>query len=229
MGTHLRDGMLYAVMNEVDDAPRARALSVLVVIDTATRQVVRSYELRATGARHHFNHVVVDAAGRAYITDTLRGAIRSIDTRRPDAAFELLVTDADLELAHGIDLSDDGARIAVTSYRGGLRFFDLRARRFAAYVDRATAGDDGIAYHGGAVYGVGKNMVRRHVLNAAGDAVVRTEVVLRDHERFNDPRCLQVEDGWLYVLANIEHDPVAFGGGRTGGRQTDTHVIKVRL
>jgi hypothetical protein len=229
MDVFLRGDTLYAVMNEVDDAPGARARSVLLMIGVDSLAVMRSYELRAIGARHHFNHVVVDAAGRAYITDTLHGAIHTVDTTRADASIERLVEHPELELVHGIDLSEDGTKLALTSYRSGIRFFDLKLRRLLAYVDRKTAGDDGLKYHRGALYAVGQNKVRRHVLNATGDAVVRTEVVLADHELFNDPRCLQVEGDRLYVLANIEHEPVEFAGGRKGRAQTDTHVIELRL
>lgn len=58
-----------------------------------------------------------------------------------------------------------------------------------------------------------------------------SEVLLRDHERFNDPRDLHIEDGVIYCLANIEHDAVTFSRGtaRQGRAQDDTHLVEYRL
>jgi sugar lactone lactonase YvrE len=210
MGVTRRDGRVYAVMNEVTEAPGA--ISALVVIDEATLRVVRRYELRARGSRHHFNHVVVDGRGRAYVSDTLRARIHAVDTRRAAAAFETLVAHPDLELVHGLALSPDGQRLAMTSYKAGIRFFDLDRKAFLPYRDPRTAGDDDLTYHQGALYGVGKNAVKRYVL--AGDAITGTEVILRDHPLFDDPRILVSEGDALYLLANIEVN-----------RVNDSHVL----
>lgn len=233
MGTYLRDGRLHAVMNEVDDSPGARPRSVLLVIDPAAppgRAVTAEYELRGKNGRHHFNHVVVDGRGIAYVSDTLKASIHTVDTRNPRDRLRLLVEHEDLTMVHGIDLSPDGARLFTTSYRSGIKFFDLKSREFSPYEDTATAGDDGLKYHDGSLYGVGGNTIRRYVLDRTETAVVRTEVVDRDHDQFNDPRCLHIEDGWLYVLANIELEPVTFRDGRSRDRPlTDTFLVKYRL
>jgi hypothetical protein len=230
MGVYLRDGVLHAVMNEVDDRPGARPLSVLLVIDATTYTVMRSYELRGRRGRHHFNHVVVDRRGIAYVSDTLQSSIYTVDTAKPADRLRPLIQHDDLAMVHGLDLSPDGSVLFSTSYRAGIKFLDLTTVKFSSFSDPATAGDDGLRYHEGSLYGVGGNAIKRYVLSAAGDAVVRTEVFARDHERFNDPRCLHIQDGWLHVLANIELEPVTFSG-RAGRTQplTDSYVIKFRL
>ena len=232
MGTYLRDGRLYAVMNEVEDSPGARPRSVLLVIDPAApRAVTAAYELRGRNGRHHFNHVAVDARGIAYVSDTLKSSIHTVDTRNPGDRLRLLVQHEDLSFVHGIDVAPDGSKLFATSYRSGIKVLDLETLEFSPFEDTATAGDDGLKYHQGSLYGVGGNAVKRYVLDPTERAVVRTEVVDRDHDRFNDPRCLHVEDGWLYVLANIELEPVTFRDGRTPRDQplTDTYLVKYRL
>jgi hypothetical protein len=204
LGVCLRGELLYAVMNEVDDAPAARALSVLLVIDTRDFRVLRVFERRAAGGRHHFNHVAVDAQGVAYVSDTLQAAIWTVDATRSDARLSLLVSHPDLTRVHGLDLSADTRRLFATSYGAGIKFFDLTTGRLLPFADRATAGDDGLKYHRGALYAAGRNAIRRFVLNGAQDAVVRTEVLLQDHGLFDDPRDLHVEDGRIHCLANIE-------------------------
>jgi hypothetical protein len=231
MGLYRRDGKLYAVMNEVNDRPGARALSVLVVIDATDLTVLRSYELRGRGGRHHFNHVVVNRRGVAYVSDTVQSSIYTVDTENPADRLGLLIEHEDLSWVHGLDLSPDEKTLFTTSYRAGIKFLDVETLEFSSFRDPATAGDDGLRYHEGSLFGVGGNAIKRYVLNEAENTVVRTELFARDHERFNDPRCLHIQDGWLYVLANIELEPVTFRNGRASREQplTDSYVIKYRL
>jgi hypothetical protein len=218
MGVYLRGDRLYAVMNEVDDAPDARPVSALLVIDASSLLVLRSFELVGIGGRHHFNHVVVDPSGVAYVSDTLKSTIHTVDTTREGAALAPLVEHPDLSWVHGLDLSADGQRLFSTSYRGGIRIFDLRTRTFTAYRDPETAGDDGLKYHRGRLYGVGGGAIREYALDAAEQAVISTRVLLRDHALFNDPRDLHLEGDWLYCLANLRLGSLA-----------DSHVLKLEL
>jgi hypothetical protein len=229
MGAHLRDDKLYFVMNEVDDRPRARALSVLLVIDAVTLEVVRSYELRAAGARHHFNHVVVDDRGIAYVSDTLHASIHTVDTRRADDSLRVLVHHRDLTMVHGLALSATRATLIATSYQSGVVFIDVDRKVLRPSRAPSTAGDDGLAYHAGALYGIGGNALKRYTLSTAEDAIVGTDVLIRDHPVFNDPRCLDIRDGWLYALANIELEPATFAGGSRGAALDDSHLVRYRL
>jgi hypothetical protein len=230
MGVHLRDDKLYFVMNEVNDRPGAGALSVLLVIDAVTLEMVRSYELRAAGARHHFNHVVVDDRGIAYVSDTLHASIYTVDTTRADDSLRVLVHHRDLTLVHGLALSATRATLIATSYESGIVFIDVDRKVLRPSRAPSTAGDDGLAYHAGVVYGIGRNALKRYTLNAAEDAVVATNVLIHDHPAFNDPRCLDIRDGWLYALANIELEPVTFAGGRSrSAALDDSHLVRYRL
>jgi hypothetical protein len=230
MGVHLRGDMLYAVMNEVDDTPGARARSALLVIDAVTLETLRSYELRATGTRHHFNHVVVDDRGVAYVSDTLQSSIYTVDTTRADVHLRRLVHHPDLALVHGLALPATRTTLIATSYRSGILFIDLERKALRPSRAPSTAGDDGLAYHAGVLYGVGGNALKRYTLNPAEDAVIGTEILLRDHPVFNDPRCLDISDGWLYGLANIELEPVTFAGGHARSASlNDSHLFRYRL
>jgi hypothetical protein len=229
MGVRLRDDKLYAVMNEVNDAPGARALSVLLVIDAVTLETIRSFELRGGRTRHHFNHVVVDERGIAYVSDTLQASIYTVDTTRADDQLRLLLHHPDLTMVHGLTLPAARATLIATSYHSGILFIDLDRKVLRPSRAPSTAGDDGLAYHAGAVYGIGGNALKRYTLNPAEDAVVRTDVLILDHPVFNDPRCLDISDGWLYGLANIELEPVTFPGGRSGAALDDSHVVRSRL
>lgn len=221
---------VYAVMNAIDDDASAHALSVLLVLDAGTLEVLQAHELRAAGPRHHFNHVAVDRRGRAYVTDTLHAAIHVVDTLDPRAPVTRLVHDPSLDWVHGIDLSPAGDRLFVTAYGGGIRIFDLERGAFTAYSDPSTAGDDGLRYHAGSLYAVGQNMIRRHVLDPSLSRVVRTEIVLAQHPAFNDPRDLQVVGDRIYCLANIELAPVAFDDASPlRAPLTDSHVVVLPL
>jgi hypothetical protein len=231
MGVFLRDGRLYAVMNEVDDAPGGRPLSALVVFDAATGAALRTFTVRGDrSGRHHFNHVVVDRLGRAYVSDTLRGSLWSVDTRGPAGTPSPLLAHPALAMIHGITLDPGERRLYVTSYEEGLGVVDLASPAYRSLGRPDSRGNDGLAYHRGFLYGVGQNTLTRYELSADGGRVVGAEVLLEDHPYFNDPRCLDVVGDTLFVLANIEHAPVRFRSG--AGRRdalSDTYVLRLPL
>ena len=232
MGCFFQNGILYAVMNEVDDNPDARPLSVLVMFDVSKHEAIRSYEAKGAGGRNHFNHVVVDDSGIAYISNTLKSSIWSVDTTNPLDSLKLLVQHVDLSWVHGIDLSPDQTILYATSYKAGIRFLHLSDLKFSAFRDTTTAGDDGIKYYAGYLYGVGHNAIKRYALDRTGTAIVRTDTLLKDHEMFNDPRCLDIEDGSLYCLSNIELEPVTFRGEQKPSRLAaldDSYLIRIPL
>lgn len=232
MGVYLRGDTLYAVMNEVDDAQNARPVSALVLFDTRTERIIRSYEVRGdrTG-RHHFNHVVVDVNGRAFVSNTLKGSIWTVDTRDPRASLELLIEHPKLRLIHGITLAATDRLLYVTSYEAGFGVIDLDALTYASLQQPDSRGNDGLRYHRGFLYAVGQNTLTRHRLSSDGRRVLSSTVLLKDHPYFNDPRCLEIVGDSLFILANIEHAPVSFrdGGTRRNDALTDTYVLRYPL
>ena len=231
MGVYLRGNTLYAVMNKVDDG-NAQAVSALVLFDIRSGKTIRSHELRGDGSgRHHFNHVIVDADGRAYISNTLKSGIWTIDTRDPGARLEHLIVHPGLRMIHGIAFGADERTLYVTSYEDGLGIVDLDTLHYESLQQPDTRGNDGIAYHRGFIYAVGQNALTRHRLDGDGRRVLDSIVLLRDHPQFNDPRCLQIVDDSLFILANIEHAPVSFrqGGFRRRDWLTDTFVLRYPL
>ena len=166
------------------------------------------------------------------MSDTLKSSIYTVNTNDPADSLKQLVEHKDLSWVHGIDLSADGSRLFSTSYDGGIRFFDLKTKSFSSFRDLATAGNDGLKYYEGCLYGVGANVLKKYTLNKAEDGIIRTEALLSDHEFFNDPRCLHIEAGYLYCLANIEFEPVEFGRGGKRARKaplSDSYLIKLKL
>ncbi len=59
------------------------------------------------------------------------------------------------------------------------------------------------------------------------------ELILKDHPRFNDPRCLHVAGGVLYCLANIGFEIVRFDTSSPVPDSrpdfTDTYIIALQL
>ena len=210
MDCYIKNGIVYAVMNEVDDNPQYQPISVLLLFDATTRKLIRAYEVKGIGGRNHFNHVVVDDNGIAYISNTLKSSIFSVDTKDPNSSLKEFIQHSDLSWVHGIDLSADGTKLFTTSYNGGIKFFDLKGKNFLPFKDMTTAGDDGLKYYEGFLYGVGKNSIKRYTLDEAQSKVIKTDTLVSNHAYFNDPRCLQLENGILYCLANIEFDATTF-------------------
>jgi WD40 repeat protein len=232
MDCYFKNGRIYALMNEVDDTPGAKPISVLIVFDSQTGDLLKSYEAVGINGRNHFNHVVVDDSGIAYISNTLKSCVNRVDTNDPLGRITALIEHQDLSWVHGIDLSSDGKRLFTTSYKGGVRIFDLTTHSFHPYRDTTLAGDDGLKYHRGSLYGVGHNAIKKYTLNDIETQIIKIDTILKDHETFNDPRCLHIENGFLYCLSNIEFEPVTFRGQQKPSRKTaltDSHIIKLKL
>lgn len=232
MGCYVKNDRLYAVMNEINENVTTGLIAVLLIFDIADRSFLRSYESTGINGRNHFNHVTVDGNGIAYISNTLKSSIYTVNTNDPADSLKKLVEHSDLSWVHGLDVSPDGARLFTTSYDGGIKFFNLKTGKFSDYRDISLAGDDGLKYYKGFLYGVGQNMIKRYTLNYSEDRIIKADTLVKDHEYFNDPRCLHIEDGVLHCLANIEFEPVIFRKNNKSHRSTalsDTYLLKFKL
>jgi hypothetical protein len=231
MGVFLRAGKLYALMNEVNDAPDAKASSVLLVFDAVSGTLHHAYAVQGTvEGRHHFNHVVVDSTGRAYVSNTLKGGIWTVNTKDPADSLRPFLIDARLRLIHGIALPPAEDRLFVTSYQTGLAVIDLPQRALRVYDIPASKGTDGLRYYRGSLYGIGQNALTRYHLNADATRVTNVTPLLVNHPAFNDPRCLDILQDTLFILGNIEHTAVTFQDpSKRGTAQTDTHILSYRL
>ncbi len=229
MGCYIRDGILYAVMNEVNDDPAACTISVLLLFDIKSLNLIWAYESVGIGGRNHFNHVVVSSRGVAYVSNTIKSSVFVVDTHNPIDSLKQLVNHPDLSWVHGLDLSTDERTLFTTSYDGGIKFLNLESLAFSPYRDTTFAGDDGLKYYKGALYGVGDNQIKKYTLDEQEQVVIRGEIILDNHPSFNDARCLQIKDGYLYCLANIAFEPVVFDSTRQKQPMTDTHVVKWKL
>ncbi|WP_108801926.1 hypothetical protein [Aquimarina sp. Aq107] len=232
MGTFLKKNLLYAVMNEVDDDPNIKAISVLLVIDTNSDNVLQAYESTAKNGRNHFNHVVVDNNGVAYISNTLQSSIHTVDTKNPKDSLKIFFEHKDLSFVHGIDLNNNGEKLFTTAYDGGIRFLDIKTKQFYSFRDTTLNANDGLKYYKGDLYGVGKNAIKKYALNKEENKVIKVDTLLIDHPFFNDPRCLHIQNDFLFCLANIEFEPVIFPGGIRKKRKKaldDTYLIKLKL
>jgi WD40 repeat protein len=232
MDCYFRNGLVYALMNDVNDDPRSHPISVLLVFEASSGELRKSYELPGVNGRNHFNHVVVDSKGIVYISNTLKSCIHIVDTRDDTSQVGTLIVHPDLSWVHGIDLSADETKLFTTSYEAGIRIFDLRSKAFFRFTNKALAGDDGLKYYKGSLYGAGQNSIKRYLLNKSETSIVEIDTLLKDHSKFNDPRCLHVENDVLYCLSNIEFDPVVFRHQKSSSLKaslTDTYILKIRL
>lgn len=232
MGCYIRDRSLYVVMNEVDDDPQHKPISVLLAYDLDKNVITRTYELKGVGGRNHFNHVVVDKNGVAYISNTLKGNVLMVDTRDPKSSFKTLIQHDDLAWIHGVDLSPDGNKLFMTSYESGIRIFDLKSGKFSPYKQKSTAGDDGLKYYKGSLYGVGQNTLKKYQLDKTETSVIEIDTLINNHRFFNDARCIHIWDRTLYSLGNIELEPVTFRNAQIKPKTKafeDTYLIKFGL
>lgn len=233
MGMVIKHGNLYAVMNEINDSQPEKAKSVLLIFDLNSNKMINCFELLgdSTG-RNHFNHVIVNSNQVAYISNTLKSRIDFVDTKLPNNKIKPLIEDSKLEMIHGMTLSDNDKLIFFTSYSNGIQSYNIATKKITQIGNKLENQNDGLVYIDGNFYGVGHNMLKKYLLDKAEERIIKTDLVVEDHENFNDPRCLQIIDNTLYCLANIETKPVRFDKRNVQPQENtlnDSYVIKLKI
>jgi sugar lactone lactonase YvrE len=193
------------------------------VYDTATGELVRSYETPTTEATFLNDLVYVD--GAVYVTDSRRPELFRIGAGETLGELESFVSFEGSAMpygppfafaANGIVATPDGsALVIVHSGNGALYRVDLATREVTDVENRAAPmiGGDGMVLDGDTLYVVRNaiGQIDRLTLSAAGDAVVPAGDPLRS-DLFQFPTTAVVAEGHLLVV-NAQFDRQGEGPG----------------
>ncbi|MDB4969021.1 MAG: SMP-30/gluconolactonase/LRE family protein [Myxococcales bacterium] len=165
-------------------------------------------ELFETGQRHHFDDLVLDGDGRAFVSDGFGGAIYAIS---PEGSHEVWLPAGTLASPQGLAWSADGQTLFAADYGRGLAAIDRRTRavRWLRGDDATLSGLDGLlldARDGSLVAtqnGVQPPRVVR--LRVDGDRV-RSEILLMNAPRLTEPTLGAIVDGAFVFVANAQWD-----------------------
>ncbi|MEP1096717.1 MAG: SMP-30/gluconolactonase/LRE family protein [Cyclobacteriaceae bacterium] len=192
---------LYQVGNKEEE-------SVFQIIDIKTGNLLESY-VSTDSAPPFLNDLAVASDGKAYITDSNQNRIFTV---RNDSIVVFLESD-EIQYPNGIALSDDEKFLFIASFEKGIRIYNLDGKEFVNEEDtsRLTMGIDGLKYYENSLIGI-QNVSRnqenhslvRFFLNPDGSDVVRLDTLFVNHPTFNIPTTFDINDGWLYCLANSQ-------------------------
>jgi hypothetical protein len=233
-----RSNLLYVCSNAGDEyrasAPDAVGSAALFAFDLDTGALRRKLVVSEPSVRHLFNDLAIAERGDVYLTDSEADTVWYVgrDSERP----EVFHRSSDLTYPNGIALSPDGRALYVAHAEGVTRIeITTRvARRVTHPPDLTLAGIDGLSIFGSSLVAV-QNEIRMDrvvqlFLNAAGDAVVRSEVLESNNPRFSAPTTGAVAGDEFYYIANSLLDRMGEGGELPPpDRLEDVLVLVTRL
>lgn len=200
-------------------------------------RLIRKYPFPASegdGGWRCFNDLVLDPAGRVYLSAGPHGAFR-LDPER--GSLERFVSGPGL-LVNGIALSDDGRTLFLAAHTRGVVRVDVDSRRAQPLqlpADATLAGIDGLYVRGRMLIGVqnglrhGPHRVVRAALDAALERAERVEVLEQAHPDYAVPTTgvLVGEDFYYVAASNLE--AVDDAGRLAPGKLKDSVILRLPL
>jgi len=202
--------------------------------DLITGVLRRQFTVRDS-VRHVFNDLVLDHAGRIYLTDTPFGAVYKADPAR--GSITILVKDTLMAYPNGIALSDD-RQLYIATYSHGLLRFDLEKQKLSplsGYQDREMAFNlDGLAYKDHLLYGVynsathkRNNALIQYRLNAEDTSIVDERIIDKGNPIFRKPTTIALAGSTIYLLAVTNIDE--FNANHNSTKGIENQLLPVTI
>jgi sugar lactone lactonase YvrE len=204
--------LLWAVSSglpEVDGLGDAeRGHTTVHCFDLQTGAVRAKLELYERDHKHHFDDLVLDKDGRAYVSDGFGGAIYAV---APDGSHEIWLGPGTLASPQGLAWSADGRTLYAADYNRGVAAIDraTRAVRWLAAADATLVGIDGLVLdpHDGALVATQNGVVPPRVVRLRVDGErVRSEILLMNAPKMTEPTLGAIVDGAFVFVANAQWD-----------------------
>lgn len=205
-------GLLWATSSalpEVDGLAAAeRGHTAVHCFDLKSGEVRAKVELYDADHRHHFDDLVLDADGRAFVSDGFGGAIYAV---APDGSHEVWLPPGALASPQGLAWSADGGTLYAADYGRGLAAIDRRARsiRWLTAGDAVLSGIDGLVLdpRDGTLIATQNGLQPPRIvrLRVDGDRV-RSEILLMNAAQLTEPTLGAIVDNAFVFVANAQWD-----------------------
>jgi hypothetical protein len=176
--------------------------SALFAFELASGKLAGRWALPADGKPRAANDLAIGSAGEVYVTDSLGSGIYRL--RPGAAALDVLVAPGVFRSPQGIGFGPNG-RLYVADWGYGLYWLDPEGKRreVEAPPDLPLLGIDGLVLLRRRVFvvqnGIAPHRVAALELDAAGDRIVRGELLDMNDPEFDEPTLAVLVDGALYV------------------------------
>ncbi|MCU1281576.1 MAG: hypothetical protein JWM53_5122 [bacterium] len=198
-----------SALPEVDGIGSAeRGHTAIQCFDLATGTLRTRVELFEPDHKHHFDDLVLDGSGRAFVSDGSGGSIYAV---APDGSQELWLPPGALTSPQGLAWSVDGRTLYAADYGRGLAAIDRRTRAVRwLRADHATlTGLDGLVLdpRDGTLIATQNGLSPPRVvrLHVDGDRV-RSEILLMNAPHMSEPTLGAIVDGAFVFVANAQWD-----------------------
>lgn len=204
-------GVLWAATAVVPQAAEADAeragRSGILRFRLETGEPVDAHWLPDDGREHVLGDLIVTGDHTAVTTDSLTGAVLTLDTRSGE--FTTLIDPGRLTSPQGIVLDRERGVYFIADWSGGLFRYAPESgalARVSASPGVMLYGIDGLYLHGGDLVAV-QNLARPHrvtriQLDGPGHRAVAQHVVARALPEFDEPTLGAIHRGTLYLNAN---------------------------
>jgi hypothetical protein len=194
-----------AVPQMLGYAPADSGRSAVIAFDLGTGAPSGRFEVAQDGAPHVVGDLTIAGDGRVYASDSRAPVLYRVPLRGD--TLERFLESPLLLSAQGLAPAPDRHTLYVADYARGIIRIDLRTRKAALMpaMDTVLAlGVDALAWTGtgliGVQNGVTPHRVVRLTLDAAGEQVVRSEVLERAHPAYDEPTLgVVVGDDFYYI------------------------------
>jgi hypothetical protein len=190
-------------------APAGDGRSMVHVFHLGSGSLAACYTLGGPEDPSFLNDLALLDDGRAFITDTQRGAVYVAEPGR--AELVPFLPPGSLIAPNGIDVSRDQKRLYVAGFRG-ISVVDLATRAVAPLTVPQGMGNfsgiDGLYFHDGSLVGiqnaVGQPRIWRIYLSSSQDAAVRAEILESGTPGLDLPTTGAIAGNSLLFVANTQ-------------------------
>ena len=184
--------------------------SVLLLLNTSTGDLIRSYELDDTSFIY-LNDLAVSEHHHVYITDSESNRIFTVNPVK--GGIEVYFEDDEILHPNGIAISDDALFLYVATWRKGIRILDLSKKRIINQAHTESAGIDGLKYYKGSLYGIvnarrdsESNGLYRFELDQTLTEIVSSHKLIEFGSGFSIPTTLDIYRDQIYFVTNSQLD-----------------------
>lgn len=210
-------------------APADSSIAALLEIRPSDGVILRRWNVPPVAGGHVLGDLAIGPAGDVFITDSNQPTLYWL---RPGADTLESITSPLFHSLQGLAPTPNGRTLYLTDYSHGLLRVDLRSRavtRVADAPNSTSLGCDGIAWYRGGIIavqnGVEPARIVQIVLNAAGDSVVRLDVIDRNSNIADEPSIGTVfGDDFIYV-ANGQWTKYDDNGIRIAGSKLSPTIL----
>ena len=200
-----------AALPEMTDYTEAdRGKSGIFAFSTLSGSLRKKFLLPPDGHDHALGNILLDDKGsQIYVSDSLAGALYRLD--REDGGYTTLLAPGSLVSATGLAFDHAGTGLYLADYAQGLYHYDLLTRqltKLGAPDDICLYGIDSLYFYKDTLVaiqnGISPNRVVRLTLSADGRAVSGMQVLVSNHEKFDEPTKGVIIGSRFYFIANSQ-------------------------